>query len=196
MIKKYSNTYRLLTFSLLAAITLSSSLVRAQENPFKFKEPVPKQPVVPVAPVVIQSDELSGSQRDEVKAMLMRALNEFDKESASVDTVTGKVNFNGKDYIILFDGDRYIGVSSGMHVVKSAAKSDFVYHDSQKYSGVITEAEYVNFQKERGMRRIESAAMALGLNGVSGDDYNVKNKEVADKYSSKPEVIQPRNLEK
>jgi hypothetical protein len=186
----------MLKFSVSVAITLSSSLVYAQDNPFKFKDPAPEQPLVPVAPVVIQSDELSGSQRDEVKALLMQALNEFDKKSASSDTVSGKVNFDGKDYIILFAGDRYIGVSSGMHVIKSAAKSDFVYYDSQKYSGVITEAEYVNFQKERGMRRIEAAATALGLNRTSDDDSKVNNKEVDDNDSATPTVIQPRSLKK
>jgi hypothetical protein len=194
MIKKSSNTYRLLTLSVSAAMTLSSSLVCAQDNPFKFKDPAPEKPLVPVAPIVIQSDELSGSQRDEVKALLMQALNEFDKKNTLNDTASGKVNFDGKDYIILFEGDRYIGVSSGMHVIKSAAKSDFVYHDSQKYSGVITESEYVNFQKERGMRRIEAAATALGLNGLSNDVSTVNDKDVAGNDSIKPTVIQPRNL--
>ena len=70
------------------------------------------------------------------------------------------VSIDGKQYVLLKPGDIYHGVTSGMYFIYSKKKNDFVYFDSQKFSGVMTTEEYQELANKSKADAI--AAMSTG----------------------------------
>lgn len=147
------------------------------DNPFEFKKSAPVV-VEEVEQVVVDPNpELSDLQSKMVKEMIRSAIDAI--EIKAISDEDDFVEMDGKKYIVMRDGDREVGVSSGMRVIYSAIKMDYKYYDVQKYKQTITLDEY----KDAQQRSIEAAKNALESADSVEDD--IKKKITSPKLSLK-----------
>jgi hypothetical protein len=133
---------------------------------FQFKEP---EPVVQNVAPVVQNPELSEIQEKQVKDMISSLVSRLNAFKSDVENIR-KVEIEGEDFALMDDGDRYVGVSSGMHVVYSVEIEDYVYHDSQIYKGVMTRSRYSALMEETNSAFMKEAMGVVENLSSSSDE--------------------------
>lgn len=136
-------------------------------NPFEFKPKAPPKPE-PVQQIVVRDEKLSAQQRETVAEMIKVAVDATKMKVPDAD----EVEIDGDKYVLLKQGDRYLGVTSGMYVVFSKLKNDYDYFDTKKYKRVMSLAEYKDIMAE-SKSKLDKAIEAV-REGIEGSDGEVQ----------------------
>jgi hypothetical protein len=101
--------------------------------------------------------------------MIKKAISSMDM--ALVDQ-GNTVDIKGEQHVVLREGQRYVGIASGMHVIYSEATKDYEYFDSRQYGSVISEADFksmVDGAKSKALDVLQS----FGASEDSGGEYEL-----------------------
>jgi hypothetical protein len=172
------NTKLYLPHVLLLSVIASPAV--AQDNPFEYK---PEAPVVQAEsrPAPPPNPDLSALQRNTVLNIIREAM---EASQLNADGNDGTVLLEGKKYLLLQSDERYLGLTSGMHLVISDTSLEYKYFDSKKYHGVITSEEF-NGIKEEAENKVSKA-----LSGSSKDERQVESTSRFNESGIKPVKIQ------
>lgn len=140
---------------------LATFTVLAQENgsPFQFKKPEPPatQAVVTAVP---EDADLTAKQRETVSSMI----------SSFADTLKIDPEKNvpfevdGRRYLLLHQGQAYLGVVNGQHVVFDEVSKEYGYHNALDISKIIRGDEFARM-KEDALLELEKLQQSL-MGGV------------------------------
>jgi hypothetical protein len=178
----------LVNSALLAAFLFSTTLVsqEIEDNPFEFKPEIdtslPTQPVI----VVDVDPELGDRQSKVVSEMIRQAIRALEmKDLGDMSSVI----VEDQKYVLLNEGDRYVGTSSGMYVIFSKLKNDYTYFDIQVYAGTMQKTEYESIRqvaKEAAGEMVDSFS-SLTVSDSETPDLGVNQSKI------KPIRINKRN---
>jgi hypothetical protein len=127
----------------LIPLALFSASSFSQENPFEYAEEAPTviEPVaVQQTQTIVQAEDLSRNQREEVLLLLAEAL-----EKAAIAGGQGVYQIEGfKRFFVIDDEDLYLGSMNGEFVVHDTSRNQIEYVNSTGYMGVVTKTEWVS----------------------------------------------------
>lgn len=143
---------------------LASSAVFAQEanSPFQFKKPAPPTAQAAVVATIPEDADLTPKQRETVTAMI----------TSFADTlkITPERNVpfevDGRRYLLLQDGQTYLGQINGQHIVYDEVAKDYVYHSASEISKIIRGDEFTRM-KDDALLELEKLQQSL-LKGSAG----------------------------
>lgn len=159
---------RTLPLAGILACTVSLQAYAQTANPFEFKKKDDPPPTQVAAPVVTNPD-LSLSQRNDVAEMIKKAISSMDM--ALVDQ-GNTVDIKGEQHVVLREGQRYVGIASGMHVIYSETTKDYEYFDSRQYGSVISEADFKSMVEGAKSKALD-VLQSFGASEDAGGEYEL-----------------------
>lgn len=132
------------TLCLLSFAFVSISLFA--NNPFTYREAEQAQSFESVAP--LPATDLSEEQRAIVLDLIIKAM-----EANSLKEGNSVQQIDGEPVLVLKDGQRHIGLSSGMHVIYDEGVRDYLFFDSKLYKKVVKGSE-IEAMKENALNSI------------------------------------------
>lgn len=178
---------RILHVAGIFACTLSLQSYAQSANPFEFKKKEDPPPTQVSAPVVTNPD-LSVAQRNDVADMIKKAISSMDMALVDKGNI---VDVKGEQHVVLRQGQRYVGIASGMHVVYSESTQDYEYFDSRKYRSVIAESDFKSMMDDAKSKAM-GVLQSFGNSSDADSEYELPEGTIPathESFSESPVVM-------
>lgn len=117
-----------------------ASMSATANNPFTYREPEPVATAEQT--LTVSQTNLSDEQKTIVLDLIAKAI-----EASALKGSDAIQSVDGEPTLVLKEGQRHVGLSSGMHVIYDENVNDYLFFDSKQYKRVIKGSEILSMRE-------------------------------------------------